>query len=241
LRDFLIDLAPKVIEFGSFDRLPDQLLSLLTALECPYDTLLVSTEVADVTQSDECAAANSYHLIGGARAVVAIDADAEDFAREKGLTIDAPRKPAKRRAGAPKRALTTAKRLGVIVPQGSVAEFRFLKELGLQTLTRSPDLEIIVFGATADDLALMQMPHIHVTGTISADELGQTLIAYAVDRMVIGPGRTVFGHPTYAAAISAGLPSVRFGASPSRRKSDLWMAPGTPDGVAARQVADWLA
>ena len=230
-------LAPDVVELVAPDHIPSQVLDRVR-LQHPYDILVADAELAELTNQGWQLKPSWQLLVDGARKLIGADDEAENFLREIGL--GSRRKPKAVRRRRAKRSPAGSSRLGIIALSISADEFRAIKGFSLQLLAIRPDLDLVVIGGTLDDLRLMKMPNIYVTGSIKASELPTLLQAYGVDRFVFGLGGSVFGHPIGTAAAAVGLPSVRLGYG-SAASPDLCIKPGMPGSEVAQMIDVWLA
>ncbi len=70
----------------------------------------------------------------------------------------------------------------------------------------APHLPIVVIGRTTDDMALMRLPGVFVTGAVNSVEFDRLVRQYRIGTLLTGVGRPLFGHPLQIAAADCGLP-----------------------------------
>ena len=85
-----------------------------------------------------------------------------------------------------------------------------------------------VVGATLDDLRLMQIGNVFVTGTVDPPDFDWVVRSYDLQALFITATRPIFGHPTIELAFACGLPVAYFDWSSGRlkpKKGDLALDP----------------
>jgi hypothetical protein len=66
-----------------------------------------------------------------------------------------------------------------------------------QALNRDvPERAIVVIGQTMDDISLMRLDNVHVTGVVEQSEHNQVLCQYDIGALFIPTRQPLFGHPT---------------------------------------------
>jgi hypothetical protein len=119
-----------------------------------------------------------------------------------------------------------------------------IREIALSFRNVYPDVAITVIGATLDDLQLMRIGNIFVTGKVDAAELEPLLEAYRLGRLFLGSARPLFGHPLLAQAVSSSLPVAYLdwsvgGVAP--RDRDLPIDPSASLRHVTGELARWMA
>lgn len=132
--------------------------------------------------------------------------------------------------------------LGVLAPAPSAAADRLLTRLG-RLLARAPiPTKIVVIGGCVDDLALMAVGDVFVTGPAEPREYERLAAQYGVGPLFL-PDRTAFFGLLDAVALARGAPKAyfdwSFGAM-ATRPGDLSIDPRICDEKACETIAFWL-
>jgi GT2 family glycosyltransferase len=106
--------------------------------------------------------------------------------------------------------LAPIRRLGIIPLCSSIEDESLITAIVLGGGHRRPQLDLTVVGATLDDMALMRMPNVFVTGPVDAAELPDVIGGYRLQALVVVSARPLFGHPVQNAARTLGLPLAYF-------------------------------
>jgi hypothetical protein len=101
-------------------------------------------------------------------------------------------------------------RLGVIVQGSTVDEFQLIREFLRVALCRLPNFTFVVLGHTADDLALMAVGNVFVTGAVEPASYPTAIRQYGIDRLLLPLRRPLYGHPAARAAAQSRLPMAYF-------------------------------
>ena len=108
----------------------------------------------------------------------------------------------------------------------------------------NPEAAITVVGATLDDLRLMQIGNVFVTGIVDPPDFNWVAKSYGLQALFIAAARPIFGHPTIELALACGLPVAYFDWSMGRlkpRKGDLALDPGTSFADMITLLGRWMA
>jgi hypothetical protein len=108
-----------------------------------------------------------------------------------------------------KRVSRRAQKLGLLPLRTSADELKIMRGIVRSLHEVRPDLSITVVGQTLDDILLMKNGNCFVTGPVEPADLDRILSQYALERLLIGVGSPLFGHPMEAKAITSGLPIAR--------------------------------
>ena len=131
------------------------------------------------------------------------------------------------------------RRLGVLYPRRSVAAERLLLRLARRLATA----DLIIFGATLDDDALMATGRAFVTGPVAPSDYAAQARYYEIDAL-LGPERGAGFGALEATAAEAGAPKAyfdaSFGALPAA-PGDLSLDPRICDVKIASAVLGWIA
>ena len=101
-----------------------------------------------------------------------------------------------------------ALRLAIIPVRSCAGEQRQIVEIARAFREHRSDVSIVVIGATLDDLALMRLGNVFVTGTYEAAEFERLIRANRIGALFVNLSRPLFGHPVVAKALSARLPAA---------------------------------
>jgi GT2 family glycosyltransferase len=142
-------------------------------------------------------------IAGGASAILAMDEQARAFAarlfprREIQEIYDAG--PRRERRASPE-CRNVGARLGFLPIRPCAEEQRFLAGIAHAFQRIDPDIKLVTFGAALDDVGLMRIGNMHVTGPVESDELEETATSYGVDFLFASVTQPLFGHPLLSAA-----------------------------------------
>jgi O-antigen biosynthesis protein len=106
-------------------------------------------------------------------------------------------------------------------------------------------MQIVVLGETLDDLALMALGNLAVTGAVAADELGGLARHYDLGGLVIARRAPLFGHPLIAAAfhdVDVPLAFVDWSFGHTQIAGvDCAIAPASNEGSIVAELLAWNA
>jgi hypothetical protein len=88
----------------------------------------------------------------------------------------------------------SGKALGIIVVGESVRDYELVLHVSRLFRRQLPDISIIVIGRTIDDLALMKLGNVFVTGQMTALDFDQVMDWYGVSALFLGHRTPLFGH-----------------------------------------------
>jgi len=140
-------------------------------------------------------------------------------------------------------AVAAEQSIGFVAVGDGIAEFRLMKRVALAINHEMPERPIVVIGDTIDDLDLMKLDNVYVTGAVETNEYDRVLQHYAIDKLFIPVRRPLFGHPKIA-ALSGKVPSAFFDWSlgeVSPRPMDLPLSPYLTDDELAAALVPWLS
>ncbi|MDA9499504.1 hypothetical protein XI05_18970 [Bradyrhizobium sp. CCBAU 11357] len=145
----------------------------------------------------------------------------------------------------PKAVASRGTALGLLPIGHGTGDFAFLRDVVRCVRQRRPDARIVVLGETLDDLALMALGGVTVTGRLSVDELGGVAALHRLDRLLIARRAPLFGHPMIEAALSeVGVPLAFFDWSFGNigaHEADLPLAPTNDVAATAEDLFGWMA
>lgn len=135
--------------------------------------------------------------------------------------------------------------LGVLPVGLSAVDFAFMRDLIRRIRQERPETGIVVLGETLNDLALMALGNVVVTGAVSAMDLPGTAALHGLGGVLIARRAPLFGHPLITAVLSAvDVPLAFFDWSFGKvvaHDADLPMTPSIAEVDIADAVLGWSA
>ncbi len=152
----------------------------------------------------------------------------------------------------PKRNLASAQRaknskigrgIGLVVLGSGAAEYRLTKAVALALNRELPERPVIVIGQTLDDLGLMRLDNVHVTGTVDRREYGRILSQYDIGALFFPIRQPLFGHPTMTglAECTATASFDWSSGEVSPRTGDLALRPEITNDELIESLVSWLS
>jgi GT2 family glycosyltransferase len=186
------------------------------------------------------------HLVGQARHLYAPGRHAKSFAsrllgRQKVIEL----KPQKSSSTASRvtKKHRSGKSIGFLPVGAGVAEYRLMKDVARALSRLLPERCIVVIGETIDDIGLMRLDNVYVTGAVQPDELDRILRQYDIGALFIPMRQPLFGHPTIlylADRIRTASFDWSFG-DVSSRHTDLALSPYLNNGELIDSLMTWLS
>jgi len=134
---------------------------------------------------------------------------------------------------------------GLLAVGHAPADFALIQHLARRLRQMRPRMPIVVFGETLDDLALMALGNLAVTGAVGAGELGDLARHYALGGLVIARRAPLFGHPLIAAAfhdVDVPLAFVDWSFGHAQIAAvDCRIAPARNEGSIVAELLAWIA
>jgi GT2 family glycosyltransferase len=141
-----------------------------------------------------------------------------------------------------------AKALGFLTVDADAHDHRMMDRVARALRRDRSGTEIVVIGHTLNDLELMKLGNVFVTGRIETKELDRTLRQYGVKAVFAVMRRPLFGHPMIAALAAADFPVALFDWSCGQTRaqaradaSDLVIDPYAPDEAVASRLKRWFS
>lgn len=135
--------------------------------------------------------------------------------------------------------------LGVLPVGLAALDFAFMRDLIRRIRHERPETGIVVLGETLDDLALMALGNLMVTGAVSAKDLPGTAALHGLGGVLIARRAPLFGHPLMTAAFSeVDVPLAFFDwsfGSVVTHGADLPMTPSSNVAATAQDLLGWSA
>ena len=132
---------------------------------------------------------------------------------------------------------------GILAAGDNAAEHCLMRNLIQELRRHGPVPTLVVIGRTLDDLGLMRLGGVCVTGTAEPGEHPRILRQYGVRRLLLGTRRPLFGHPAIAHASARSQVPLAFfdwslGKIPAR-PGDLALDPRADDAEVAAALIRW--
>lgn len=143
-----------------------------------------------------------------------------------------------------RRRARTISRLGLLPVRSNREEQRLIGAIAAALRSSNPAAAITVVGASHDDIGLMQIGNVFVTGTIDPPDFNWVVKSYGLQALFLAATRPIFGHPTTELALACGLPVAYFDWSSGRLKpknGDLALDPATPFDEMMVLLERWMA
>jgi O-antigen biosynthesis protein len=134
---------------------------------------------------------------------------------------------------------------GLLAIGHAPADFSLMHQLARRIRKVRPHRQIVVFGETLDDLALMALGNVTVTGACDAGELGNLAERYELAGLAIARRAPLFGHPIMATAfrdIDVPLAFVDWSFGRCRiAGGDLALPPASDENASVAELMAWSA
>ena len=135
-------------------------------------------------------------------------------------------------------------RLGLLPVRSNGEEQGLIGAIAAALRSANPQAAMTVVGATLDDLRLMQIGNVFVTGTVDPPDFDWVVRSYDLQALVITATRPIFGHPTIELAFACDLPVAYFDWSMGRlkpKKGDLALDPAVSFEAMMTLLGRWMA
>jgi GT2 family glycosyltransferase len=149
-----------------------------------------------------------------------------------------PEKPRRRR---PVRRIV---RFGVLPVRSDSDEQGLISAIAGALRSSNPAVAMTVVGATPNDLGLMQIGNLFVSGNTESPDFDRLVKSYGLQALLLAATRPIFGHPTIEAASACGLPIAYFDWSMGSLKpktGDLALSPVMSFEDMMMALGLWLA
>ena len=87
--------------------------------------------------------------------------------------------------------------IGVVAVGNGIMDYRLIKQMARALNRELSDRSIVVIGETIDDIGLMRLDNVFVTGAVQATEHDRILRQYGIGALFIPVRQPLFGHPGY--------------------------------------------
>ena len=267
--DYVRAMSPRAVEIIDPAHLPLSMVDRLLKLDVPHDifvgdaaldagvvratatrlppdsiglTAVVSVGDAPVNSRDRW-----REIIASADRIIVPSEQARMFAlkyldesvRDRVATIPAIQgKPRRRRLA------RRISRLGVLPVRSDGEEQTLIGAIAGALRSTNPAVAMTVVGATLDDLGLMQIGNLFVSGKIELPDFERAVKSYGLQALLLAATRPIFGHPAIEAASACGLPTAYFDWSMGSLKpktGDLALHPAMSFGDMMMALGRWLA
>ena len=130
------------------------------------------------------------------------------------------------------------------VPVGTgLAEYQLMKAVAQSLGRKQPERSCVVIGETIDDLGLMKLDNVFVTGPVEVGEFERVLRQYGVGALFVPSRQPLFGHPKIGAIASLAPTAAfdwSFGGIPPEA-GDLALSPDLPSDEVSNALVSWMA
>ena len=132
--------------------------------------------------------------------------------------------------------------IGFVAVGHGTMEYRLMKRVALAINRELPERAIVVIGATIDDVGLMKLDNVHVTGAVEPAEYDRIMLQHTIGALFVPIRQPLFGHPKIT-NLAGRLPTAffdwSFGEVPGRPE-DLALSPDLTDEQLAITLLTWL-
>ena len=240
--DLIVTNAGLLCPRGSFirpdGRLCDALGTGRPCDECP----------AEVASISKCAKTTSHGIVGPtglirrARHIYALGPHGKAFAsRLIGRRRVIELKPIYRSRPANKYQFGPS--IGVVAVGNGIIDYRLIKQTARALNRELSDRSIVVIGETIDDIGLMRLDNVFVTGAVQVTEYDRILRQYSIGALFIPVRQPLFGHPAII-DIARRVPTASFDWSLGNvpfHPADLALNPYLTDDELIASFVTWLA
>ena len=143
-----------------------------------------------------------------------------------------------------RRRVRTILRLGFLPVRSNREEQGLIGRMAAALRSSNPAAATTVIGATLDDVGLMQIGNVFVTGAIDPSDFNGVVKSYDLQGLFLAATRPIFGHPIIELAFACGLPIAFFDWSSGRLKpkgGDLALDPAMPFDEMMVRLGRWMA
>jgi O-antigen biosynthesis protein len=132
--------------------------------------------------------------------------------------------------------------IGFAALETGVADHRLMQDIAKRLNRGLPEWSVVVIGETIDDLGLMRLDNVHVTGPVAATECAELLRQYQIDAVFVATRQPIFGHPKISELAAVPTAFVDWSCGEvSARAADLALNPRLNNDEMADSIAAWLA
>lgn len=239
LAGYLGALAPASIELIGPPSLPDDVLDLLGGLGIPLDVLIAGGNWGEL----ESLSTRWQALVPSVRHLYAPDDRAMAFAKRylshsRIEPLDLRFEKVSSPLAAPR---SDARALGLLALGSSAADYKLIREIALGVQKPARSVPTTIVGTTLNDLELMKIPNVMVTGSAAEAEMEQIVRHRGIKAMVIAVRQPLFGHPLVHRFEQSDIPLARFAWPAAPKSRGLQIDPTASDREAAQIVARWFA
>jgi GT2 family glycosyltransferase len=132
--------------------------------------------------------------------------------------------------------------IGFVAVGAAVSDHALMKQVALALNQALPERGVVIIGQTLNDLELIRLDNVFVTGPVQLDEHERILRQYAIDTLFVPMQRALFGHPELD-SLSALRPTAAFDWSFGRvssRGDDLPLSPYFSHDEITEALLSWL-
>jgi hypothetical protein len=144
----------------------------------------------------------------------------------------------------PRRIHINASAFGILNVGYKAVDYRLICHIARRFRHRLPDACVVVLGETIDDLALMKLENVFVTGAIDAPDLPDAVDFYGIRSLFVAQRAPLFGHPAIDCILeNEQLPIALVewrAATPARNALDFPINRLSADREIADDLVDWF-
>jgi hypothetical protein len=145
-----------------------------------------------------------------------------------------------------------ARALGIVALRRSAADHEFIRQVARSLTAKPADHPVVVIGGTLDDLELMKIPNVTVTGAAADEDMQRLLRHHGIKALFVAVRQPLFGHPLVGRLMDSSFPIAAFDWSSAQERiqkqtqerieqSGLAVEPSLSSLAAAQSVRDWFA
>jgi hypothetical protein len=145
----------------------------------------------------------------------------------------------------PRRIHENASAFGILNVGYNAIDYRLIFHIARRFRHRLPHAPVVVLGETMDDLALMKLENIFVTGAVDAPDLPDVVDFYGIRSLFVAHRAPLFGHPAIDCILENQQLPIAFvewhAGTPARNPLDFPINRLSADHEIADDLVDWFA
>lgn len=164
----------------------------------------------------------------------------QEFPRSKVTKLNTRKSAAPIALGAP---AGSAHALGLLAMSAGASDHGLIETIARMMESKRAGAAIAVIGKTLNDLELLKIPNVSVSGAIDPDEIEDVLQHYGVKALVVATQQPLSGHPLINAVMASSFPVACFDGSSGRqaaKRDNLLIDPAMSKLNAAKAIRTWF-
>jgi GT2 family glycosyltransferase len=247
LANYLDALKPSRIELAGMANLPAEVLDLLSGLDVPSDVLLAEAGLVHQDQPEFASWQDRWRvLLQRADRLYAPDAQAVSFAKRYWphpnlVELDLSEGVAPLPLGDP---ACDTDALGIMALRCSAADHELIRHVARAITAQPSGGGVVIIGRTLDDIELMKIPGVTVTGSAADEDMERLLRHHGVKALFVALRQPLFGHTLVGSLMDSEFPVTAFDwslADVRTKRSRLAIDPSLPGPAAAQSIREWFA